>query len=345
VAGLDVTDSVLVLGGYGAVGMHVSRLLAEAGRSVLVGGRDLPRAERLAKSLPMADAAQTDVAVPDSLAAVLARAAMVVNCTGSEDPLLARTVLNSGVDFVDISAATAYLDALSSLHDEATALNARLLVGVGLAPGLSTLLAAGLHRDASAPGSIDITCLLGVGEEAGAASRQWTFGRTGTLFPDPSRSGRTVRNFTQPEVITLPAGFGRRRAYRFDFPDQHDLTRKLGVEVVSRLCFDSRVATTMFATLAYLPSLCDGVEMLSRKLPMQWLGGEWWLVHALHRDGSERWATGANQAYATAAVTSLALEPLTRAAPGVHHLHDLVSDRHLAAELDRLEILLWLPPP
>lgn len=344
-AGLDVSESVLVLGGYGAVGAHVSRHLAEAGRSVLIGGRDLPRAQRLARSLPLAEAVQTDVAAPDSLAAAFARAAMVVNCTGSEDPLLARAAVNSGVDFVDISATATYLDALSSLHDEAIALDARLLVGVGLVPGLSTLLAAGLHREASAPGSIDITCLLGIGEEAGAASRQWTFGRTGTLFPDPSRGGRLVRNFTQPEVIRLPAGFGRRRAYRFDFPDQHHLTRGLGVEVVSRLCFDSRVVTTIFATLAYLPRVSDGVEGLSRKLPVQWLGGEWWLVHALHRDGAERWATGANQAYATAAVTSLALDPLTMAAPGVHHLSDLVSDRHLAAELDRLGILTRLPPP
>lgn len=96
---------------------------------------------------------------------------MVVNCSGTEDPEVARAAIRAGADFVDVSATREYLDALVLLAPEARAHNRRILVSVGLAPGLSNLLAMGLHRASAHPEPLELTCLLGSGEAAGSASR------------------------------------------------------------------------------------------------------------------------------------------------------------------------------
>jgi saccharopine dehydrogenase-like NADP-dependent oxidoreductase len=121
---------------------------------------------------------------------------------------------------------------------------------VGLAPGLTNLLAAEVY--ATSPGPVDIAVLLGAGEKHGAAAIDWTYRLLGRHFPDTQQTGRMVRNYTQPRRFPLP-GYGRRSLFLTDFSDQHALTRDLGVPVRTYLGVDSRLVTASLAALTWVP--------------------------------------------------------------------------------------------
>ncbi|WP_460368956.1 saccharopine dehydrogenase NADP-binding domain-containing protein, partial [Actinocorallia lasiicapitis] len=124
----EPVSAVLVLGGYGAVGRRLAPLLREGGDTVVSAGRDPDRADR-----------RVDLAEPglSSYLAALDGVDVVVNASGAEDPRLAELATRHGAAFVDVTATPAYVAALERLD-----LPRPVLVSVGLAPGLTNLLAA-----------------------------------------------------------------------------------------------------------------------------------------------------------------------------------------------------------
>lgn len=288
---------VLVLGGYGAVGAPVVDGLRAAGATALAAGRDPRRADRV-----------VDLAAPRSFADALSAVEpdVVVNAAGAEDPALAALASAGGAAFVDVTATTGYVAALERLTTERP-----VVVSVGLAPGLTNLLAAAVHD--RAPGPVDLAIVLGAGEHHGSAGVAWSYSLLGRHFTDPA-SGRRVRNYTRPRSFDLP-GLGRRRLVRTDFSDQHTLTRDLGVPVRTWFGLDSRVATVALAALTWVP----GGRHAPRSVPLP--GGDGWLVLARATDGTARWATGHGQSAATARLTVDAVLATERLPAGVHHLH------------------------
>ncbi|MFF2083713.1 NAD-dependent epimerase/dehydratase family protein [Nocardia sp. NPDC058176] len=292
--------NVLVLGGYGAVGTHLVQLLRAHGIPALAAGRDAARADRV-----------VDVTAPDGFDAALSGVTMVVNCAGVEDIRVAEECARRGIVFVEISATSGYVRALESVAGP-------VILGVGLAPGLTTLLA--VDAFASDPGPIDIMIGLGSGEHHGPAATAWTYQLLGRRFPDPD--GTDIRNFTRPARFTIPekAEYKPFPAVRADFADQHRLTEELAVPVRSYLRLDSRLATAGLAALTWLPALR---AVAPRHLP----GTDRWVILARTANGSQRWATGRGQSLATAAVAAATVResahhPIT-APTWIHELLDL----------------------
>lgn len=190
-----------------------------------------------------------------------------------------------------------------------------MLLSVGLAPGLSNLLAVAVHQ--AAPGPVDLAVLLGAGERHGAAAVAWSYRLLGHRFRDPG-SGDQVRNYTQPRRFNLPR-YGPRRLYRADFSDQHVLTRDLGVPVRTYFGLDSRPATIALATLTWIPGASSAPQRLH--LP----GSDQWLALARGEDGTSRWALGRGQSDATAVVAATAVRAVAGLLPGVHHLHTVMT--------------------
>ena len=290
----------LILGGYGASGAGVARLLAAQDHQVTTAGRDRARADRV---VDLRDG-------PDALAAVLGGVDVVVNAAGIEDPHLVRTATGAGVAFVDITASGGYVAALERLEPPAP-----VLLSVGLAPGLTNLLALAAHG--AGAGRVDLALVVGGGERHGRAGVDWAFALLGRSFADPA-TGAPVRNYTQPARFDLP-GLGRRRLYRADYSDQHTLTRDLGIPVRTYFGLDSRSATALLAVLARTP----GGRHAPRGLPTP--GSDRWLALARGDTGRDAWARGRGQAHATAAVTALATVRAVGLAPGVHHLHRITT--------------------
>jgi len=128
---------VLVLGGYGAGGRHLVSMLRHDGHTAVAAGRDTGRAD-----------AVIDLDDPelDAYRATLPRVDVVVNASGAENSRLAALAGASDCAFIDISATAGYLDQLRQLPPLGP-----IIVDVGLAPGLTNLLAIAVHSQAPRP--------------------------------------------------------------------------------------------------------------------------------------------------------------------------------------------------
>lgn len=302
---------VLVLGGYGAVGVPLVEDLRERGHEVLSAGRDPTRAD---VAINLRDAGL------DGFRRAAAGVDVVVNAAGLEDPRLVEVATATGAAFVDVTATSAYVAAV-----EASMPAAPVLLSVGLTPGLTTLLAAELCRGVDLPARIDIGVLLGAGDAHGAAAMAWSIGLLGGRFPD-AVTGQKVRNYTRPRKFDLPV-FGRRRLYRLDISDQHTLTRDLGIPVRTYFGVDSRLATAALAVLTRVPAAGRLAHWIHAP------GSDRWLAFATSPDGRARWASGRNQSLATAVVASWATRIAGTIEPGVHHLHGVASLADLPGDL------------
>ncbi|MFE0027485.1 hypothetical protein [Amycolatopsis sp. NPDC059021] len=290
----------LVLGGYGAVGAHI---VAELGRETFVAGRNPARAD-IAVDL-------TDDNSYRAALTAIPEVDVVVNASGAEDVRLAILATDAGMSFVDITASTAYVAELERLVPASP-----VVVGVGIAPGLTGMLAAAAHR--AAPGPVDLAVLLGAGERHGVAATAWTYDLLGRRFADPG--GGSVRNFTRPKAFTLP-GFGTRRLYRADFSDQHTLTAEFGVPVRTYFGLDSRLATSGLAALTWAPPL----GRLKSVRGMHFPGSDRWLALAQAADGRTRWAAGRSQARGTGVIAAATARAAMDLPPGVHHGHRVLN--------------------
>lgn len=273
----------LVLGARGAVGQTVVATLRRRGHTVSAAGR-------AGVTGPVVDLHAPGAY--DDLARLMREHDVLVNASGVEDPRLAR-VAGPGAAVVDISATSAYLDALG----RAAPAGARVVLGAGLAPGLSTLLLASLD---SKPGdTLDLGVLLGTGERHGAAAVEWTAGLVGTALHAPPEGG-VVRNLRGRR--SLPGPRGRRTYLRADFPD-HVLLRDRDLHVHSHLAVGSRAATASLGVLARVPA----ARGLLARTPH--VGSDAWHLVALNRrTGEQAEACGRNQSRATGVLTALVAE-------------------------------------
>ncbi|MEV5680556.1 saccharopine dehydrogenase [Streptomyces sp. NPDC052179] len=314
------TGRILVVGGYGAVGATVTSTLTEwFPGQVIPGGRDAARARE-------DGGVRVDVSDPEGFREVLdglGDVAAVVLCVEPPDARAARTCLERGIHLVDIGATRRQLDAVAELHDPAVRAGATALLSVGVAPGLTNLLARRAHEAVGGAESLRLTVLLGSGERHGADAVRWTV----QGLAEPATAG--------PERTFLP-GFGARTAHPFPFSDQHTLRRTLGVpDVTTRLCLDSRPLTGMLFALRRA-----GLLRVARRPAAQRLltgvfrrvhtGGDAFAVRADARHGDRHAAyglTGRAQSRVTGLVAAFAArELMTGSLPaGVHHIEQLPS--------------------
>jgi saccharopine dehydrogenase (NAD+, L-lysine forming) len=234
----DEQKTILVLGGYGAVGSAVCEELARtfAGR-IIVAGRNLKQARRLAQQLGRrVEAVQVDAAQPAAYRDLLSKTSVVVNCVEYNNVAVARECLRQAAHYVEVSATAQILAQIETLQAEAARGQATAVLSVGVAPGLTNLLA---HHALSRLGPLaraDLFVLLGLGEAHGEAAIRWTLQNMGRPFTLGSgNTGRQVRSFVEGRATRMPPPFGRRTAYRFDFSDQHTLPTTLGILHIEQL--------------------------------------------------------------------------------------------------------------
>ncbi|MFF3347020.1 saccharopine dehydrogenase [Streptomyces sp. NPDC002779] len=332
----DAYGRVLVIGGYGAVGAAVTSRLAEwfPGR-VVPAGRDEVRARRLGGvAVDVGDLTGFRRAL-DKLGDVRA----VVLCVEPEDASLARVCLDRGIHLVDVGASRDLLDAVADCDGLAAASGATAVLSVGVAPGLTNLLAHRAHQAVGGAERLDLTVLLGSGERHGTDAVRWTVDG----LAEPVTAG--------PQKVSLP-GHGTHSAYPFPFSDQYTLRRTLGVpEVTTRLCLDSRAQTAALFALRR-----TGVLRGERRAPVRralsgvfrrvHLGGDAFALRADAHRGDRHAAfalTGHEQSRVTALVTAeVTRELLTDRLPtGVRHIEQLPTLTDLPERLAGDGVVVW----
>ncbi|MHA7304906.1 hypothetical protein ACX80E_06640 [Arthrobacter sp. TMN-49] len=280
---------VLLLGARGAVGQHLHSALTATGHAVTRAGR------KAADGWVRIDAAGNDLGE-------LLRASqlhdVVVNASGVENPALGTAM--GDATLVDISASAGYLAQLSSASPQTS-----MVLGAGLAPGLSTLMAASLDN---APGDdIDVALMLGVGEKHGPAAVAWTQRLIGAPLVSPAENG-TVMNLR--ERRSFADGAITRGYLRADFPDHLLLGASQGIQVRNYFALDSPAATWALGAVARFPAARRLITMVP---PM---GSEdWSIVASNRRTAQSRRAWGTNQSSATAALTARIVDALASSRP------------------------------
>ncbi|TQM29352.1 saccharopine dehydrogenase NADP-binding domain-containing protein [Nocardia bhagyanarayanae] len=305
--------TVVILGGYGAVGREAAAVLVAAGRRVRLVGR---RPER-ARAVDGAEMVRADIADDGQLAGVLDDASVVLMCAELDNARVARACFERGVHYLDVSASHPLLCEIQELDALARAHDAVGVLSAGLIPGVSNLLAAAVLA-ASGQGAVRIGAVLGSGEAHGPAAVRWTLDGLGAVegswrmvFPD-----------------------GRRTVHRFPFSDQYTLPHTLGTtDARTGLALDSRLFTALIgaARRPFLARLMRGraAEWLLTRVH---LGSERFAVVAESGDASA-WVAGSRQSRATGVVAALLTQRVASFPPGVRHIEQLVEPAEFLAEL------------
>ena len=192
--------TVLVLGGYGFFGHRISAALAStASVRVLVGGRDLGRANAAVRSmgLPLEHAVAVD-ARDNNLADVLRglRVDVLVHTAGpfqSQDCSVARAAIEAGCHYIDLADGRQFVAGISSLSTLASAAGVTVISGASSVPALSSAvidryltgferlesIRIGISTGARAPG---LATVRGVFSYGGKPIRSWENGAWVSAF-------------------------------------------------------------------------------------------------------------------------------------------------------------------
>jgi saccharopine dehydrogenase (NAD+, L-lysine-forming) len=267
---------IIVVGGYGHVGGKICNQLAiQYPGKVYAAGRSLAKAEQFCRSGGgMVKPLRISVEEPLEKQQ-LERVKLVVMCLDQMDTAFAEACLLAGADYVDVSANGAFFAAMEQLNKSMNDLKGTAVLSVGLAPGLTNLLALKAVLSMDEVLRIDVGIMLGLRDAHGKAAIEWTVDSlTRSFYITESDCTRRVSSFTEGIKTDFGADLGVRTAYRFPFSDQETLPHTLGVPTVStRLCFDSRIVTS---TIALIKGI--GIDRLlrlktMRRLAIQVLGG------------------------------------------------------------------------
>jgi hypothetical protein len=283
-----------ILGGYGAVGREVVAGLRGHVPEIVVAGRDLAKARTVEGAIPL----RLDLH-GDDLGGIDADA--VVMCAETGNARVAEACLARGVHYVDVSASHEVLAGIEKLDGLAVERNAAAVLSVGLAPGVTNLLAREFGgRD------VDIGVLLGSGERHGPSAVEWTLDSLGEL-------GESWR-------MRFPAPYGIRTVHRFPFSDQYTLPGR----VRTGLALDSRALTAALPRLARFRDL-SLVRAAFRRVHV---GGDGFAV-AVASGGTVRSFAGRRQSRATGLAAAMVVRRLDGLPPGVRHIEDAAGEDFL----------------
>jgi hypothetical protein len=248
---------VLVIGGYGTFGTHVCRELARRGVPLTVAGRDVARADALARALgPGCRGLALDVTQAAACRAALPNHEVVVCCAGPfdyRDTTLLEACLAAGCHYVDISDDRRYAAAVRGYGEPFRARSLAAVLGCSSLPGISGALALHARQRATLPVErVRVTLFIGNNNPKGDAAAQSLLAGLGRPIAAPQG---ILYGFHDREVVPLPVPFGHRAVFNFEAPEYDLFPALLGVRSLSvKVGFELRLATYLFALLARLGS-------------------------------------------------------------------------------------------
>lgn len=330
-------NKILIIGGYGKVGRIISEQLAvRFPHKVIVAGRNLKKAEALAKKLNhtvMPYALDINSLAEDS---ILANTKLVLMCINQKDTAFVALCIKNKVHYMDITASMDFITQVEALDEQAQQANTTVALSLGLAPGITNLLAQHAMNQLPKATLADIFILLGIGEKHGDAAYRWTFDHIHSTYEIRDKE-KTVRlkSFSQPKTTHL---LGKRTFYTFNFSDQHTLSKTLNTsEIRTRMAFDSRFLTQLIAfsrklglTRIFTNAKIQNLFIaLFKKLP--WGSAVFAVKVTVENQDKQTYhcsLTGEDEGKITAYVAiEMALHILQNNTPsGVQHIHQLIPD-------------------
>jgi saccharopine dehydrogenase-like NADP-dependent oxidoreductase len=362
-------NDILIVGGYAVVGQRIAADLApNAPNRIVVAGRDRDRANLAATALGYgARGRPIDGDDPTSVEAALEGESLVVSCVDQREPHLLRAAIAHGLAYMDIMPHLMQRRPTEAMKIEAPRTGARIVLGAGLAPGISSMFARlGADRVGDVV-RVESNVLLSIGDVFGPASRSYIMDEI-TLPYTIQVNGelQPAHAFSRAARMTFAPPLGRRTAYLFPFSDQVFFPDTLGAHTaLARLALDPPWLGGFLAVLVRL-----GVPTLMRRrkgagerfnrlvgwLQQRYAGQDWYglMVEVEGSGGMVRVSlSGHGQADATAigaAALARALDTGEVERPGIWLAEQIVPpgpflDRLIARGLVPLIDLALVPQP
>ncbi len=213
---MDTKNKIMIIGGHGKVGQYITKELKHY-NLILVGRNKDKIKSFLNKEKIQADICSMDIHNIDFTE--LNRVGWVIVCVDQENTKLVEFCDTHGIDYMDVTANSEYIEKIQNLKLRGTS---KILLGVGLAPGLTNLLAEKFVLMYPFADMINIELILGLGEKHGDAAIQWTLDNF--LKSYSHKTLGYIRPFTQKS--TIHTGQKSLGTYNFNFVDQHMLNVK-----------------------------------------------------------------------------------------------------------------------
>lgn len=211
---------LLVLGGYGVFGARLARMLCRDGHEVTVAGRNLATAQKLAEELQCGALKldrDGDLSALDGFEVVI-DAAGPFHAYGIDPYRLARTALEKGLHYLDLSDNAAFCAGITELDAEAKRANLALISGLSTVPALSSAAVTALAGPDRVQ-LIDCAVLPGNRSARGISvmsSILTQIGRPMQVWR--GRDWETIPGWSHPADYRLPGG-ERRQGWIIDVPD------------------------------------------------------------------------------------------------------------------------------
>ena len=204
------TSKVLVIGAQGVLGALLAQAFKTAGWAVVRSGR---------RPDPGAGFRHVDLDEPETVAAAIGDADVVVNTVPDPGLTAERMVLDRGGLVINVSAMPA--EAGRRLRHEAGTARGTVVMNAGIAPGVTSLIAADLL--AAHPEADEVELVFTVSTKSTSGPAGGDFGHRGLTTVGRHRT----------KVIPLPPPFGPRRCLGFAEPDGGWLGSVVGDKMVS----------------------------------------------------------------------------------------------------------------
>ncbi len=344
-------EDIIVVGGYGYVGRTICEILEKRYQGkVFAAGRSLEKAERFSQSTqgkvkPLQ--LDTNKPLPPHL---LDQVKLVIMCLDQSNTDFVKSCFRSGTHYVDVSANGPFLSYIESYSELAEEYGSSAILSVGLAPGITNLMALEAERLMEQTEAIDIAIMLGLGDSHGKAAIEWTVNNLGEKFEVKQKNRQVeVESFTDKKSYHFGDDLGNRLAYRFPFSDQQTLVRTLKASSIStRFCLDSVCVTKLLA----IAKKTGAVRLLKTGWVNRWmvrvmerlhLGSDQFAIKVeasgRNQEGKPQYADlimlGKNQSIVTAKVTA-AVSKLLYDSPfpgGVYHIEQITDLAYIQKEL------------
>ncbi len=318
-------------------------LRREGAIAVRLAGRDRLRAEAAASKIG-GEACRVDLADATTWAPALAEVDLVVLCTDAPDTSFASFVASRGLAFIDITADDAAFKSMEALDGEAVRSGARMVLSVGLAPGLTNLLVRACADRLDVPETATIGVLLGLGDSHGAAAVNWMI----DAVKRSSRLGLKTRRLMTP-WSARPWPF-----VSFPFADQFVVCRTLGLgQARTFLTFDSAILSRVVFSLCRRFGRHDAFGSIVRSVVERFRVGSnraaLIVTVAGRRAGREARMEASLEGRDESGITAMVAAAVGRrlltgsGVAGVRHIEQMITIDDLAAELRSLGVILRLP--
>jgi saccharopine dehydrogenase (NAD+, L-lysine-forming) len=268
------SGKILLVGGYSHVGTSLAHeLVVRYPDQIIIAGRHRDRAEALAATLPGgAEAARVDVQDEESVKLAARHAQLIVNCSlDQRTPTLLRAAFANASAYLDIGANASAIAGMLALSTEAAQQGTCALVGAGLDPGCTNMLAALSSARAGGAHAINVTLLLSLGDAFGEVAIDYMLeALANPTTVDYQGRGQELYAYRERRHCEFPPPYGRKLTYRFPFPEQAFFAETLQAKQAANWYTMGSIAINLFLAAAVRLGLTRLLRSAGVRVATRW---------------------------------------------------------------------------